>query len=112
MNEKEKNNFSNSIGLRDETGNIWGAVIVSTSKELGKRDIILMDEKSGTSSARSITELVNMLSKKNVSFNEKRRVLEFLAERLRILEQDYSRLYDFSKSSEQNNNNKKHDKKK
>ncbi len=47
-----------------------------------------MDKKSGTCSARSITELINMLSKKNVSFIEKRRVLEFLSERLRILEID------------------------
>jgi hypothetical protein len=36
----------------------------------------------------SITELINMLSKKNISFNEKRRVLEFLSERLRVLEKD------------------------
>ena len=48
MNKKIENKFSNSIDLRDENGSIWGAVFVSTSKELGKRDIILMDEKSGT----------------------------------------------------------------
>jgi hypothetical protein len=47
-----------------------------------------------------------MLSKKNVSFTEKRRVLEFLAERLRALEQDYSKLYDFNKPK-QNKNTKK-----
>ena len=29
-----------------------------------------------------------MLSKKNISFHEKRRILEFLSERLRILEID------------------------
>ena len=95
MNEKIEDKFSSSIDLKDEKGNVWGAVFVSTSKELGKRDIILIDERSGTCSARSITELINMLSKKNVSFTDKRRVLEFLAERLRILEQD-SKLYDFT----------------
>jgi hypothetical protein len=94
-NKTEGDNFFNSMDLKDENGNIWGAVFVSTSKEFGKRDIILMDEKSGTHSARSITELINMLSKKNVSFTDKKRVLEFLAERLRILEQD-SKLYDFN----------------
>jgi len=51
---------------------VWGAVFVSTSKEFGKRDIILMDERTGTHSARSITELINMLSKKNVSFTDKK----------------------------------------
>lgn len=95
MYEKVENKFLSSIDLMDENGNVWGAVFVSPSKELGKRDIILMDEKSGTHSARSITELLNMLSKKNVPFTEKKRVLEFLAERLRTLEQDY-KLYDFN----------------
>lgn len=93
MNDKIKNRFTSSIDLKDENGNVWGAVFVSTSKEFGKRDIILMDETSGTYSVRSITELINMLSRKNVSFLEKRKVLEFLAERLRILEQDA--IYDF-----------------
>lgn len=96
MNKKiETDNFLNSMDLKDENGNVWGAVFVSTSKEFGKRDIILMDERSGTHSARSITELINMLSKKNVSFTDKKRVLEFLAERLRILEQN-TKLYDFN----------------
>jgi len=89
LNKKIKDRFANSIDLKDERGHVWGAVFVSTSKELGKRDIILLDEKSETHSARSITELINLLSKKNVSFKDKRKVLEFLAERLRILEIDH-----------------------
>ncbi len=88
MDEKIANEFSSSIDLKDDKGKVWGAVFVSISKEFGKRDIILIDEKSGTYSFRSITELINMLSKKNISFNEKRRVLEFLSNRLRILEKD------------------------
>jgi hypothetical protein len=96
MNKKiSDQNFLNSIDLKDENGKVWGAVFVSTSKEFGKRDIILMDETSGTHSARSITELINMLSKKNVSFTDKKLVLEFLAERLRDLEKD-TKLYDFN----------------
>jgi len=95
MNKKVEDNFLNSIDLKDENGNVWGAVFVSTSKEFGKRDIILMDERTGTHSARSITELINMLSKKNVSFTDKKLVLEFLADRLRDLEKD-TKLYDFN----------------
>ncbi|MGC9518013.1 MAG: hypothetical protein ACP5C3_10015 [Methanomicrobiales archaeon] len=93
MKDENTENFSNSIDLKDEKGNILGAVGVVPSKELGKRDLILMDEKTGTQSARSITELINMLSKKKVSFKEKRRVLDFLAEKLRMLEQDLSAKY-------------------
>ncbi len=88
MNKKIEYKFSSSIDLKDDKGKVWGAVFVSPSKEIGKRDIILIDEESGTFSVRSITELINMLSKKNISFNEKRRVLEFLEERLRILEKE------------------------
>jgi hypothetical protein len=47
-----------------------------------------MDEKTGTQSVRSTTELINMLSKKNVSFEDRKIVLDFLAERLRVLEQE------------------------
>jgi hypothetical protein len=105
MTEKVENEFINSIDLKDEKGDVWGAVFVSTSKEFGKRDIILMDERSSSYSARSITELINMLSKKNVSFTDKKRVLEFLAERLRTLEQD-ANLYDFSPSANTKDNKK------
>lgn len=104
--KKNENNFISSIDLKDDDGNIWGAVFVSTSKEIGKRDIILMDENSGTYSARSITELINMLSKKNVSFTDKKRVLEFLAERLRTLEQD-TKSYDFNTPINTSPKNKK-----
>jgi membrane-bound ClpP family serine protease len=47
-----------------------------------------MDEESGSFSVRSTTELINMLSKKNVPFEERRHVLDFLADRLRYLEQE------------------------
>jgi len=88
MNGEDESNFSNSIDLKDENGRILGAVGVVPSKEIGKRDLILIDEEKGTQSARSITELINMLSKKKVSFSEKRRVLDFLAEKLKALEKD------------------------
>ena len=106
MDKKIENKFVNSIDLTDDKGHVWGAVFVSTSKEFGKRDIILMDEKSGTHSARSITELINMLSKKNVPFIEKKRVRDFLAERLRALEQDVS-VYDFNAAMNENKKAKK-----
>ena len=86
-NETEKNYIS-SMDVKDEKGNILGAVCVSPAKELGKRDIILMNENSGSFSVRSTTELINMLSKKHVPFEERKQVLDFLAERLRYLEQE------------------------
>jgi len=88
MKDKIENKFFSSIDVKDCRGNVFGAVFVSPAKEFGKRDLILIDEKKGTYSARSITELINMLSKRDVPFTEKKRVLDFLSERLRVLERD------------------------
>ncbi len=88
MVKETKYNYISSMDVKDEKGNILGAVCVSPAKELGKRDIILMDENSGSFSVRSTTELINMLSKKKVPFEERKQVLDFLAERLRFLEQE------------------------
>jgi len=88
MRNGSNNIFVSSMDVKDEKGNVLGAVCVSPAKELGKRDIILMDEQSGSFSVRSTTELINMLSKKNVPFDERKQVLDFLAERLRFLEQE------------------------
>lgn len=85
---KEEKKFISTMDVKDKNGKILGAVCVAPAKELGKRDILLMEEESGTQSARSITELINMLSKKNVSYEERKIVLDFLSERLRSLEQN------------------------
>ncbi len=85
---KEEKKYTSTMDVKDKNGNILGAVCVAPAKELGKRDLLLMEEKSGTQSARSITELINMLSKKNVSYEERKIVLDFLSERLRSLEQN------------------------
>lgn len=88
MKKETKHNYISSMDVKDEMGNVLGAVCVSPAKELGKRDIILMDENAGSFSVRSTTELINMLSKKNVPFEERKHVLDFLAERLRFLEKE------------------------
>jgi hypothetical protein len=85
---KEDKTFTSTIDVKDKNGNILGAVCVAPAKEIGKRDILLMDESTGTQSVRSITELINMLSKKDVTFEERKQVLDFLSERLRNLEQN------------------------
>jgi hypothetical protein len=85
MKEENKNKFISTKDVKDKNGNVLGAVCVAPAKEIGKRDILLM-ETNGTQSVRSITELINMLSKKDVSFEERKIVLDFLSERLRALE--------------------------
>jgi hypothetical protein len=83
---KEKK-FTSTMDIKDKHGDLLGAVCVTPAKEIGKRDIILMSENTGTQSVRSTTELINMLSKKDVAYEERKLVLDFLSERLRTLEQ-------------------------
>jgi hypothetical protein len=85
---KRPDKFTSSMNVKDKNGHILGAVCVAPAKEIGKRDILLMDERTGTQSVRSITELINMLTKKDVSFEERKLVLDFLSERLRALEHE------------------------
>ena len=66
-----------------------GAVCVALNKNIGKKerkvDIIFMEEELGAWSVRSVTELMNILMKWKVSFEERKRVFDFVAERLRAL---------------------------
>ncbi len=68
-----------------------GAVCVALSKHIGRKerkvDIIFMQEKEekGAWSVRSTAELMNILAHWQVSFEERKRVFDFVAERLRVL---------------------------
>ncbi|MGZ4951526.1 MAG: hypothetical protein ACXVI0_10395 [Halobacteriota archaeon] len=68
-----------------------GAVCVALSKHIGRKerkvDIIFMqeEEEKGAWSVRSTTELMNILAHWQVSFEERKRVFDFVAERLRVL---------------------------
>ena len=103
MTEQNKQKYTSSMDVLDKNGDLLGAVCVTPSKEIGKRDILLMDENAGTQSVRSTTELINMLSKKNVPFDERKMVLDFLAERLRVLEQELA-INTLKSLAEQKNN--------
>ena len=72
---------------RDNKG-LTGAVCVALSKNVGRKDrkvdLIFMPEEEGAFSVRSTTELMNILAHWKVSFEERKRVFDFVAERLRI----------------------------
>jgi hypothetical protein len=88
MKDVKENNFSFTMDLKDENNDIWLTISVMPSKEVGKRDILLMDVNDGNFSFRSITELINMLMKKKVSFTDRKAVLDFLANSLLFLEKN------------------------
>jgi len=66
-----------------------GAICVALNKDIRERkaDIIFMGgEKDAWSwSVRSTTELMNLLIKWKVSLEERKRIFDFVAERLRVL---------------------------
>jgi hypothetical protein len=86
MNEDEEKLFAFTLDLEDENGNVLATISVIPSKDAFKRDILLIDAEEGNSSVRSVTELLNLLEKRNISLEDKKRVIEFLAERLIFLE--------------------------
>ena len=88
MQYDNQNNFTFTMDLRDNNDNIWAAISIIPSKEAGKRDLLLIDAINGNFSFRSITELINFLQKKKVSFIERKKVLDFLAYSLLFLEKN------------------------
>jgi hypothetical protein len=80
--------FSFYMDLKDEKGNVWGTLSVVPIKEQNKRDLILSDVNNGNFSFRSITELLNMLMKRNVPFDDRKNVMEFLADTFLYLERN------------------------
>jgi len=93
MKEGEISKSSNCIDIRyvKDSRDQVGAVCVALRKDFGKRgnerkvDIIFMPEESGAWSVRSVTELMNILWNWKVSFEDRKRVFDFVAERLRAL---------------------------
>lgn len=85
---------SNCTDVKNGDGKILGAVCVSVGKKPESRDILLMmrddvdvGPKGKTFSARSVTEMLNILSNWKVPFDERKRVHDFVTERLRLMEQ-------------------------
>jgi len=70
---------------------LTGAVCIALSKNIGRKDrkldLIFMPQEAetGAFSVRSTTELMNILAHWKVSFEERKRVFDFVAERLRVL---------------------------
>jgi hypothetical protein len=88
MNSFGENNFSFTFDLRDENEDIWAVISVAPSKEVGKRDILLIDVDNENISFRSITELMNLLQKRKVTFEDRKDVLNFIANSLLFLEKN------------------------
>lgn len=83
--EKNEDNFKCSMDIKDQEGKIIGAVCVLKGKHLGN-DILFISKDDNAFSVRSITELINKLSRENISYEEKKRILDFISERLLYLE--------------------------
>jgi len=87
----QKNEQRSCIDVRYVRDNktLSGAVCVALSKNVGRKDrkvdLIFMPEEQGAFSVRSTTELMNILANWKVSFEERKRVFDFVAQRLRML---------------------------
>jgi CRISPR/Cas system CMR-associated protein Cmr3 (group 5 of RAMP superfamily) len=84
--EAEQHSCTDVRYVRDNK-TLTGAVCVALNKDIRERkvDIIFMGGEKDAWSVRSTTELMNILIKWKVSFEERKRVFDFVAERLRVL---------------------------
>lgn len=89
MNNQNTQQSCTDVRYVRDNKTLTGAVCVTLNKNIGRRerkvDIIFMDEEKGAWSVRSTTELMNILMNWKVSFEERKRVLDFVAGRLRVL---------------------------
>jgi hypothetical protein len=88
MIDNDENNFSFTMDLKDDNDEIWAAISVAPSKEVGSRDILLIDVNNENISFRSITELMNFLQKKKVPYRYRKDAMDFIANSLIILEKN------------------------
>jgi len=67
-------------------------ICILPSKDFGRRDIILIDYKERQArSVRSTTELANILLKRGIDKDDLSRVMSFIGERLRSLDELYAK---------------------
>ena len=93
MKEGVISNKANCIDIRyvEDYRDQVGAACVALKKDFGKKGderkvgIIFMPEESGAWSVRSVTELMNILWKWKVLFEDKKKSVRLHAERLRVL---------------------------
>lgn len=100
MNYKEIFGELNYISLKSyiELEKNIGVVSVIHSKSRGV-DIIFMLNKESAESVRSVTELLNVLWKNNVSYEERQRVLEYVDKRLIYLKRRKTRFNQHGRTS-------------
>jgi len=86
-NQKTEQHSCTDVHYVRDNKPLTGAVCVALNKDIRQRkaDIIFMGGEKDTWSVRSTTELMSILIKWKVSFEERKRVFDFVAERLRVL---------------------------
>ena len=77
--------------IRNNKGEIIGDVCSLASKDMGRKDILFMPNKGESKSMRSVVELVNYLEKEDVPMIEREKAIDFLSDKLRVIDEDYWR---------------------
>lgn len=76
------------MDVKGKNEKIIGGVCIIPAKDFGKNDITFMPSDKETRSFRSTTELINTLTKLHASYEERKKVMDFIGERLRALESE------------------------
>lgn len=82
--EKYKNRTC--LDIKNSKGNHIGCVCVVAGKDYRKKDIIIMPRDKPAKSVRSTTELVNKLHDFGISYEERKKAMDFASLRLKLLD--------------------------
>lgn len=82
----EKNKERSCLDIKNNKGKPVGCVCVVAGKDYRKKDIIIMPRDKPARSVRSTTELINKLHDFGVTYEEKKRAMDFTSYRLKLLD--------------------------
>ena len=77
--------------IRNSDGEIIGDICSLPSKDIGRKDILFMPKKGQSKSMRSVVEFANYIEKENVPMIEREKAIDFLSDKLRVIDEDYWR---------------------
>lgn len=86
MEFSEKHKDRACLDIKNSKGKPIGCVCVVSSKDYRKKDIIIMPRDKPAKSVRSTTELINKLHNFDVSYEERKKAMDFTSFRLKTLD--------------------------
>jgi len=84
----KENETESCLDIKNKEGRPLGCVCVIASKDFRKKDLVIMPKDKPAKSVRSTTELINNLNNLGVTFEERKKIIDFTSSRLKLLDRE------------------------